>query len=444
MRFMRFLLAFICTLLLVNNVTAQSLESDVMMDVLNLIRTEKFDFLLPHAMRDNDVDMWIHVVGTNNSEEGHLDPLRLDLGGNTGYFIFTDRGGDRIERAAFGRITSDVRASGAYDIIEGNISDEDLAQFVAKRDPQNIGVNYSEWLTMADGISHTDYTRLVNAVGDKYAKRFVSAEYVINDFRSIRVMSEIVFYGELCRQTVKAVEKAFDMIEPGVTTPNDIGRWLRHKNMSGGYGSTIQFGLPGASARNLFSGERVPGDGAIQAGDLVSIDFGIIMMNYRIDLKRAAYVMGDDETVIPPQLQEAFDEAMKARKILRANVKVGRTAKETKEIIGNAMNAAGFSFVGSDGVTDPKKTTVSIDLHPLGHQWSDDAVGPRLANWGLDREHLKIPSYFLFVLEYVTRKPVPEWGEGKNISLSIEDDVVVTERGVEFLYPPIKQIRLIR
>ena len=40
--------------------------------------------------------------------------------------------------------------------------------------------------------------------------------------------------------------------------------------------------------------------------------------------------------------------------------------------------------------------------------------------------------------------PVPEWGQGKHISLSIEDDVTVTERGVEFLYPPIKQIRLIR
>jgi hypothetical protein len=27
--------------------------------------------------------------------------------------------------------------------------------------------------------------------------------------------------------------------------------------------------------------------------------------------------------------------------------------------------------------------------------------------------------------------------------MALEDDVVVTERGVEFLYPPMKQIRLI-
>ena len=215
-------LAVVCTLFVAEAVAAQAQEADAMMDLLNLIRTEKFDFILPQAMRGNGVDMWIHVLGTKNVEEGHLDPLRLDLGGNTGYVIFTDRGGERIERAAFGRITSDVRESGAYDIIERSISDEDLGEFVAERDPTSIAVNYSDWLTMADGISHTDYKRLANAVDDTYANRFVSAEYVISDFRSRRVMSEIVFYGELCKLTVEAVEKAFDLIEPGVTTSNDI------------------------------------------------------------------------------------------------------------------------------------------------------------------------------------------------------------------------------
>ena len=111
---------------------AQVYEADAMMDWLNLIRTEKFDHVLPQAMRDNNVDMWIHVMGTKNTEEGHLDPLRLDLGGNTGYFIFTDRGGEGIERAAFGRVTSDVRASGAYEITGRRLSEQELRQFVSE------------------------------------------------------------------------------------------------------------------------------------------------------------------------------------------------------------------------------------------------------------------------------------------------------------------------
>lgn len=107
MRKIRIILLLVCMLFLVHELRAQAQEADVKMDLLNLIRTEKFDFILPQAMRENNVDMWIHVLGSKNSEEGHLDPLRLDMGGNTGYVIFTDRGGDRIERAAFGRITSD-------------------------------------------------------------------------------------------------------------------------------------------------------------------------------------------------------------------------------------------------------------------------------------------------------------------------------------------------
>ena len=59
------------------------------------IRRDKFDLILPEAMRENRIDMWITVM-----KEGLPDPLYDDLGrgyvGSTGYYIFTDRGGDRL------------------------------------------------------------------------------------------------------------------------------------------------------------------------------------------------------------------------------------------------------------------------------------------------------------------------------------------------------------
>ena len=57
------------------------------------IRKDKFDYVLPQAMRDNDVDMWIHVI-----RQAKPEPLALDLGGNAGVFIFNDPGGGPIER----------------------------------------------------------------------------------------------------------------------------------------------------------------------------------------------------------------------------------------------------------------------------------------------------------------------------------------------------------
>jgi hypothetical protein len=89
---------------------------------LNLIRIEKFDKILPGGMRDNNVDMWIHVI-----RRADPDPLELDLGGTMGYFVFTDRGGDRIERALHGVSFSRIADRSVYDIFG---EEEDLTKFM--------------------------------------------------------------------------------------------------------------------------------------------------------------------------------------------------------------------------------------------------------------------------------------------------------------------------
>ncbi len=248
MRKSRIIVLILTFFLLVEGLPAQNLESDNMLDMLNLIRKEKFDNILPQAMRDNNIDMWIHVMGTKNGEEGNLDPLRLDFGSNTGTFIFTDRGDDRIERAVLGRISATVRTSKAYDIV--GRADE-IAKFVSERDPNRIAVNFSESIAVADGISYSDYRKLVSDLGDKYAQRIVSAENLITDFRTRRVMSEVVYFGELCKETVDVIEKAFDMVKPGVTTVDDIGRWLVNQNMVRGFDSMFQFLIPGVFVRDV-------------------------------------------------------------------------------------------------------------------------------------------------------------------------------------------------
>ena len=63
--------------------------------VLQLIRKEKIKHVLPLAMRNNNVDMWIHVT-----RAGDPDPLEYEFGSTSGYLIFTDVG-DRIEKAVF-------------------------------------------------------------------------------------------------------------------------------------------------------------------------------------------------------------------------------------------------------------------------------------------------------------------------------------------------------
>ena len=94
-------------------------------------------------------------------KEGYSDPLYEDLGrgsagylGHFGYYVFTDRGEDHIECATLGIGGKLLARSGAYDLME---ADFDLRAFVAERDPQRIGVNTSESIGAADGLSHTAY-----------------------------------------------------------------------------------------------------------------------------------------------------------------------------------------------------------------------------------------------------------------------------------------------
>jgi len=67
------------------NTQTEGLTSESDAEVLRLIRNEKLDLILPGAMRDNNVDMWIHVT-----RPGDPDPIAQQFGKTFGYLIFTD------------------------------------------------------------------------------------------------------------------------------------------------------------------------------------------------------------------------------------------------------------------------------------------------------------------------------------------------------------------
>ena len=160
------------------------LDARARQQTLDLIRQEKFDLILPGAMRDNGIDMWIHWI-----RMGNPDPLEQDLGAEFGVFIFTDRGGARIERAVLQPFHLLDRQ--AYDIV-GDL--KDLRAHVHERDPQRIGINSSAWLGVADGMSYNDYQQLVETIGPLYAEKLVSAEQLITDFRVRRVRLELAAF----------------------------------------------------------------------------------------------------------------------------------------------------------------------------------------------------------------------------------------------------------
>lgn len=479
----RIFLIFFCLLFLVQGLYSQTKKSEAMVgisrayysmfdahnpyatkDMLDHIRRERFDLILPRVMREKKIDMWIHVIrpwtwsgnefrrlegsGQNYRSIGSTDPLRYEFGSNAGVFIFTDRGGDRIERVVF---EGEVEDAGAYDIVRGQskfINQENyeimdyvaenqgkaleseldyrfmgLGEFVAERNPQRIAVNYSERLSLAegsetytlaltDGISYADHLQLTKTLGDEYAKRMVSAEYLILDYLTRRVMSEIVLFGG---SGIERKARKFDKIVPGVTTLRDVrGGWF--------------------CTRDAGHDERAMRDYPLQRGDMFQSGWG----------PTPYYLPREGETDLPPVIKKIWEEVLKIRGILRENIEVGPTAGETLELLIRKLEEAEFVYIDRDTFDinlDPKKTQVHLDMHAMGKGVLAPRISPMGPKWHWDT---KIPLFHTFAVEYMVHMPVPEWGKGKHIYICIHDSAVVTGRGMEYSSPPVNEIRIIK
>jgi Xaa-Pro aminopeptidase len=401
------------------------------------IRRDKFDLVLPEVMRENQIDMWITVV-----KEGLPDPLVDDLGNGyvipIGYYVFTDRGGDRIERVALNISGYLLEQSGAYDLVT---SDFDLLSFVSERNPQRIGLNMSDQIGAADGLSHTSYRHLVETLGETYASRFVSAEKLISDFRSRRVASEIAAFGEAGEISREIAERALsnEVITVGITTLEDVAWWMMDELLARGLDTSFDFPsvyVTGPDGIVATSSDRI-----IRGGDFMMIDWGVGFLNFHTDMKRVAYVLRDGEMEAPESFQRAFRRGVEAREVIRKTIRAGFTAQENNDAIERALKAAGFPVIGFNQPNGGETTDVFFGNHSVGNL--GHGVGPSIAFWNPLRITYEVKPSTMLSIELFAYSPIEEWG-GAKARVPLEDDAIVTERGVEWLYPANTRLRIIR
>ncbi len=432
---MRYLITF---LLLSITFTSFSQEAHRRWRKMNQIRNDKFDLILPEVMQENQIDMWIVMC-----REGSFDPLYKDLGegyvGSTGYYVFTDDGSGRIERAALGISGYLLKEGGAYDHFG---SDLELKEYVSERDPQRIGLNISKAIGGADGLSHSGYLELIEVLGQKYADRFVSAEKLVSDFRSRRVASEIAAYGEACELSYTIAERALsnEVITPGITTLEDVAWWIKEQQFKHNLESS--FGMPSVYITGPRGVIATSTDKIIERGDVIMLDYGVGLMNMYTDMKRIAYVLREGETRVPEGIQNAFDQGVIVRDIIKKTIKPGLTARENEVKVYAALTEAGFNKMkGFNKYTDMDKTDVIIGCHSVGN-WGH-GVGPSIAFFNPIRLDYEIKPSNLFSIELFAYTKVPEWANAK-LRVPLEDDAIVTSRGVEWIYPINPRIQVIK
>ena len=403
----------------------------------NQIRLDKFDLILPEAMRENKIDMWIIM-----SREGNFDPLYSDMGegyvGHNGYYIFTDTGSPRVERAVLGIDGYLLEETKAYDYFG---SESELKEFVAKRDPKRIGLNMSKDIGGADGLSYTGRQELVEILGKKYEVRFVPAEKLVSDFRSRHVATEIAAFAEAGDYSYQFAERALsnEVITPGVTTLEDVAWWMKEQLFKNNLQSS--FGMPSIYVTGPNGIEATSTDRIIQRGDILMLDWGVGFMNMYTDMKRMAYVLKEGEKEIPKSIQHAFDQAVKVRYIVTSTIKPGVTAQQNMDNVYNALQSAGYSRIEFNKPNADDKTDVIIGCHSVG-DWGH-GTGPSIAHFNPVQLTYIIKPSNLLSIELFAYTSMPEWG-GKKLRIPLEDDAIVTERGVEWLYPVNQRVQLIK
>ena len=401
------------------------------------IRRDKFDLVLPGAMRDTGTSMWIVMF-----KEGHYDPLYEDLGrgypGRVAFYVFTDRGGDRIERAALGVEGHMLEGCPTYDIVKGEY---DLKAFVAERAPQKIGVNMSEEMGSADGLSHTAYLELAKTLGEPWSSRLVSAERLVSAFRNRRVATEIAAFAEAGEVSKEIAERALsnEVITPGRTSLEDVAWWMQDQLLRRGLGSS--FDMPSVYVTGPTGIEAVSSERIVQRGDILVIDWGVCFLNLCTDMKRMAYVLKPGETQAPASYQKAFDQAVKVREVIRRTIRPGRRADETLALVNAEVGKAGFAIMKEfNKPMGGAPTDVIIGCHSVGNLGHGD--GPSIAWFNPLRLTFTIEPTNLFSIEFFAYTAVPEWG-GQKLRIPLEDDAIATERGIEWLYPVNERILLI-
>ena len=156
---------------------------------------------------------------------------------------------------------------------------------------------------------------------------------------------------------------------------------------------------------------------------------------------------------------------IKIDKILAETIKAGRTPREIIQIYKRKFEEEGIivrdnqlhmvqpknNFPVYSLGFNPEKTHLSIDAHGMmkgaRERPNENLLGPRIGSLGPDwTKDIPIPSNHHFVLEYFFYMPSFTSNEHEDQYLFFWDheQAIATESGVEYLYPPQKNLILIR
>jgi Xaa-Pro aminopeptidase len=388
---------------------------------------EKLD-QAPAILEEYGVDLWLTFVRETLLTR---DPC-LDLVAGTycawQSAFLVSRSGERV--AIVGRHdASSVEQLDAYDEVVPY--DESirpgLRKTIERLAPESIALNYSPSDPAADGLTHGLWLVFREALGGTpYPDRIVSSAPLVNSLRGRKSASEVARIRAAVDETEAIFALAGGALRPGLAEI-EMAAVMRAEVERRGLGYAWEPAhCPAVNAGpEKDFGHSTPGELTAQRGQLLHSDFGVEKDGYCSDLQRVWYLLDDGETQPPADVRTAWDAVWAAVDTGAAVLRPGA--------VGHEVDAAARERLVSAGFPEPK--------YALGHQLGRSAhdggtlLGPRWDRYG-EAPLGRVEEGNVFTLEYGA--PVP--GRGY---VGLEEDVLVTANGVEWLSTPQRELWLV-
>ena len=399
-------------------------------EVIDDILKERFNELLPKLMDDTGFDMWILISREYNEDpvlKTMLPATWLNARRRTILVFYRNKEENTIEKLAVARYNFGENIISAWDKDKEPDQWKRLMQIIEERQPKSIGLNYSDYFNICDGIVKTDYEAFMNNLPEKYESRVRSAEQLAIGWIETRTEREMIIYNQLVDITHDIIAEAFSekVITPGVTTTTDVEWWMRDKITALGlktwFHPTVDVQRTAEELGNhLYAFSNRPENMVILPGDLVHCDIGITYLRLNTDCQEIAYVLKPNETAPPLFLQNAFKEGNRVQDIFTSNFKTGRT--------GNEVLKASLEQGKAEGLRP------AIYTHPLGSY--GHSSGTTLGMWDAQAGVPVTGDYPLhentvYAIELNTTVNIPEWK--RDIRIMLEEAGFWGEDGFRYV-----------
>jgi len=378
-------------------------------------------------LQENDIDMWLTFVRETSAFADPVLPLIYSTDLTWQSALILTKSGEKI--AIVGRFEAETaRRTKAYDeIIPYDQSFSPILLEVLERmNPKKIAINYSQNDPVADGLSYGMYQVLTGFLeGTPFLDRLISAEKLIGSLRGVKTSHEIDRIRKAVATTEEIYASTFEFIQPGMTE-RQIASFMHDQIKSHGLEPAWDWEhCPTVNAGpDSPIGHVGPSDIQIEKGQLLHFDFGVKENDYCSDIQRVVYFLGEGETEPPDIVIDGFFTILMAIDEAVSKMIPGKLGVDIDKVARGIVTNAGYP--------EYKYATG----HHLGRAAHDGGgiLGPLWERYG-DSPNRPIQVGHIYTVE--PGLAIDGYGY-----MGIEEDVVVTENGTQYIGTPQTELVL--